>query len=205
MSQLKNTKVVGGFVLGAIVLLVAAIVLFGGGALFQRTTRALIYFQGSVSGLSIGAPVQFRGVTVGSVADIDLEMNAETGAATIPVKLDLDPTRMPEAINAAERAGTSGGYIKQPITCQSLASISLTRSGKGRRTLPISTNRPPRRRLRRSGVECHVRDPVAGQRHRHQPRTGSLGELAQGSDRAPPRRPTRRPSARASTAPAEPK
>jgi hypothetical protein len=46
MLKLTNTKVVGGFVLGAIALLVAAIVLFGGGALFPRTTRALVYFQG---------------------------------------------------------------------------------------------------------------------------------------------------------------
>jgi phospholipid/cholesterol/gamma-HCH transport system substrate-binding protein len=94
MLKLTNTKVVGTFVLGALALVVIAIVLFGGGALFRPTQRAVVYFQGSVSGLSVGAPVAFRGVQVGSVADIILEMNAKTGSATMPVYLEFDPRKV---------------------------------------------------------------------------------------------------------------
>jgi paraquat-inducible protein B len=94
MLTLTNTKVVGGFILSAIALLAAAIVLFGGAALFRPTERAVVYFQGSVSGLSVGAPVAFRGVRVGSVKDIILEMNAKTGAATMPVYLEFEPSKV---------------------------------------------------------------------------------------------------------------
>jgi paraquat-inducible protein B len=75
-------------------LLVAAVVLFGGGALLQNTRTAVVYFEGSVSGLSVGAPVAFRGVTIGSVSDIILEVNAQTGTATIPVYLQIDPSKI---------------------------------------------------------------------------------------------------------------
>jgi paraquat-inducible protein B len=93
MLKLTNTKVVGGFVLGALTLLIVAIVLFAGGALLRRTVMAVVYFQGSVNGLSVGTPVGFRGVQIGSVSNVILEVNAQTGAATIPVYLQLDPTK----------------------------------------------------------------------------------------------------------------
>src|SRR5262245_56657150 len=94
MPKVTTTKVVGGFVLGAIALLVAALVLFGGAALFQSTRKAVVYFEGSVNGLSVGAPVAFRGVDIGSVTDIVLQVNAQTGTATIPVYIQIDPSKI---------------------------------------------------------------------------------------------------------------
>ena len=58
---------VGGFVLGALALVVVAILLFGGSHLFAPRFRAVAFFHGSVAGLEIGAPVTFRGVRIGSV------------------------------------------------------------------------------------------------------------------------------------------
>jgi paraquat-inducible protein B len=81
---------VGGFVLGALVLAVAAILFFGGSRLFERTTHAVVFFEGSVAGLDIGAPVTFRGVRVGSVQRVALHLFTE-GHARIPVTLELLP------------------------------------------------------------------------------------------------------------------
>jgi paraquat-inducible protein B len=83
--------VVGGFVLGGTLLVVAAIVLFGNLRLFSPTISASVVFTGSVAGLSIGAPVTFRGVNVGSVVDITIEFEPKTHIAYIPVQITLEP------------------------------------------------------------------------------------------------------------------
>jgi paraquat-inducible protein B len=82
--------VVGGFVLGGLALAVAAILFFGGTRLFAPTTRAVVFFEGSVAGLDLGAPVTFRGVRVGSVQHVALYLTFD-GRARIPVTVELLP------------------------------------------------------------------------------------------------------------------
>jgi paraquat-inducible protein B len=82
---------VGAFVLGGIVLALAAIVLFGKFHLFNPPRRAAIVFQDSISGLAVGAQVTFRGVRVGAVERIALEFDPKTRTAYIPVTVQLDP------------------------------------------------------------------------------------------------------------------
>lgn len=76
--------------LGGLALAVAAIVFFGGNRLLAPTTRAVVFFEGSIAGLEIGAPVTFRGVRVGSVQGTALYLSSD-GLARIPVTLDLLP------------------------------------------------------------------------------------------------------------------
>ena len=85
---------VGGFVLGGIALAVAAVLFFAGTELFSRTTRAVVFFEGSVGGLSPGAPVTFRGVQVGSVTSVALVLDVGHMSARIPVDLKLEPDRV---------------------------------------------------------------------------------------------------------------
>src|SRR4029453_15074253 len=82
--------VVGAFVLGGLALGVAAILFFGGTRLFQRTSYAVVFFEGSVAGLDIGAPVTFRGVRLGSVQRMALHVSTD-GRARIPVTIELLP------------------------------------------------------------------------------------------------------------------
>jgi paraquat-inducible protein B len=82
--------VVGGFVLGALALGVAAILFFGGSRLFAPRFRAVAFFHGSVAGLEIGAPVTFRGVRIGSVQHIELNL-LSSGQLRIPVTLEFAP------------------------------------------------------------------------------------------------------------------
>ncbi|MBC7165525.1 MAG: MCE family protein [Roseovarius sp.] len=88
-----NPAVLGGFVFGAIAVAVAAILFFGGGRLFKSTERAIIYFEGSVAGLDIGAPVTFRGVRVGTVQKIALQISP-AGEARIPVIVEILPDQV---------------------------------------------------------------------------------------------------------------
>ncbi|HUB47977.1 MAG TPA: MlaD family protein [Acetobacteraceae bacterium] len=84
----NRSAIVGGFVLGALTLAVAAILFFGGSNLLTRKYRVVAFFEDSVAGLDIGAPVTFRGVHVGSVQHIGLEL-LSTGRARIPVVLQF--------------------------------------------------------------------------------------------------------------------
>ncbi len=97
MSQHPQARVVGLFVVVSVLLLVFAIVLFSSGPLISHTRDFVVYFDGSVAGLSIGAPVKFRGVQIGVVKEVLLAMEGEDRASTdfrIPVVFDLDEDRI---------------------------------------------------------------------------------------------------------------
>ncbi|ACC72648.1 MlaD family protein [Paraburkholderia phymatum] len=84
--------VVGGFILGAITLGIAAIVFFGGAQLFAKTSNAVVFFGESVAGLDVGSPVTFHGVRIGSVKRIAVHFSSETMTAKIPVYLEFEST-----------------------------------------------------------------------------------------------------------------
>jgi phospholipid/cholesterol/gamma-HCH transport system substrate-binding protein/paraquat-inducible protein B len=62
----------GVFVLAGIAVLIAVILIFGGGKLFQRSFMVETYLKQSVTGLDTGAAVRFRGVKIGQVTMIGL-------------------------------------------------------------------------------------------------------------------------------------
>lgn len=85
----RNALLVGAFALTAVLLAVLAALWLSGSSLFKRQMRAIVYFQGTVSGLYVGAPVTFRGVSVGRVDNISIEVEPDTREARIPVVLGL--------------------------------------------------------------------------------------------------------------------
>jgi paraquat-inducible protein B len=94
MTSSRGKTLVGAFVLTGILLFVAGLALLGGRRFFQFDTEYVLYFDGSVSGLSIGSPVVFRGVPMGSVTRIMLvpEANEKGNDLTvaIPVYIQID-------------------------------------------------------------------------------------------------------------------
>lgn len=90
MSPKLYKTTVGAFVIIGILLFTAGVVLLGGGRLFGESLKYVLYFDGSVSGLAIGAPVVFRGVPMGSVTQISLVANARDSNVTIPVTIQID-------------------------------------------------------------------------------------------------------------------
>ncbi len=61
-------------------------------------THAIPYileFQESVRGLAPGAPVEFRGIRLGTVKKIEFNPQLESGASFIAVYIDLEPQRIP--------------------------------------------------------------------------------------------------------------
>ncbi|HSA82100.1 MAG TPA: MlaD family protein, partial [Geminicoccaceae bacterium] len=54
----------------------------------------LVHFDGSVRGLRAGAPVEFRGMRIGSVVDVRLEIDPGQDAVRIPVTIGIEPQRI---------------------------------------------------------------------------------------------------------------
>jgi len=61
---------------------------------YVKKTRWLLHFEGSVGGLSVGAPVKFKGIKIGEVIDIKLEFDYEALAFRIPVIIEIEPERI---------------------------------------------------------------------------------------------------------------
>ena len=93
MSKMANKSVIGAFVIGAIALAVIAVVVFGSGKFLAKEQKYIMYFQGSVKGLSIGSPVVLRGVKIGEVKDISIRPQEDL-TVSIPVIVTIDVDKM---------------------------------------------------------------------------------------------------------------
>jgi paraquat-inducible protein B len=56
--------------------------------------RWLLHFEDSVAGLSVGAPVKFKGIHIGQVIDINLEFDYDAMAFRIPVVVEIEQERV---------------------------------------------------------------------------------------------------------------
>jgi len=93
MSKPISKSLIGAFVVGAIALLLVGVAIFGSGRFFTTRPVVVMFFEGSVKGLSVGAPVMFRGVPIGNVTDIEILSNQKERTALIPVYAEFDPRR----------------------------------------------------------------------------------------------------------------
>ena len=84
MDESKRYFRLGLFVVVTLVVMAAVLFLLGGRKLFQPTFIFETYFNESVAGLELGAPVRFRGVPLGQVSEI------LTSAATYERDVPLD-------------------------------------------------------------------------------------------------------------------
>ena len=94
MSKKASPTLIGSFVAGVIGIIVAGILIISGGRLLTSDKSSyVLYFQGSVKGLNIGSPVNFRGVNIGTVTDIQLVVSENESEIRIPVIIEIDNTR----------------------------------------------------------------------------------------------------------------
>jgi len=90
MARRASPTLIGAFVMGAVVLALGAVFVLGGRQWFKRPVTCVMAFDGSVAGLTVGAPVLFRGVSLGAVSDIELRH----GGTQIIVVGEIEPSRI---------------------------------------------------------------------------------------------------------------
>jgi paraquat-inducible protein B len=86
--------VIGLFVFLGIVLALGAGLVLTSGQWMKETYPYVMVFKGDVSGLIPGAPVQYQGVTVGTVESIQLVVDQEKDEAYVPVIVHFDPAKI---------------------------------------------------------------------------------------------------------------
>ncbi len=95
MSVRAKPTIIGIFVCGAAVLAVAAVLMFGGGKVFNHQEKFIIYFADSVNGLQVGSAVKYKGVQIGQVSNIFIHYDqGDVGSDDIPVMIEIDTTRL---------------------------------------------------------------------------------------------------------------
>ena len=115
MSAKANPVRIGVFVVGAIALVVAGLLAFGSRGLFTEHPRYIAFFEGSVAGLNVGAPV--------GVAHLLYHSSERSASGTI------------RSLSAFSPAGLRGS------NCRAIVAFCLTRSGRSMPTTATSTGR----------------------------------------------------------------
>jgi paraquat-inducible protein B len=133
MAKQTNKTVIGIFVISAIAMLIAGVIVIGGGQMFKKTVKYVMFFDRSVKGLSVGAPVVWSGVKVGSVSSVEVDFDADKFKIDIPVVIELDPSLInikgKQAKNIQERGRVMSRLIelglRARLTLQSLVTGQL--------------------------------------------------------------------------------
>lgn len=90
MSRQANPAVVGGFVIGAVALILIGVLSFGGGSLLRERHKFVLNFKESLKGLNVGSPVLFKGVRVGRVCDLIVRYDPVKQRISTPVYIELE-------------------------------------------------------------------------------------------------------------------
>jgi len=123
MAKKTNPKLIGGFVVGAIVLAIVGILAFGGTQYFVQKQTAVLFFEGSLSGLDVGSPVTFRGVKVGTVTDVAIQYDVNKATLHIPVHIQIEPDKF-QLISGERNVKNILTLIKRGLRGQ-LVSVSM--------------------------------------------------------------------------------
>jgi len=91
MNKPPNKTLIGAFVVAALALAAGFVMVLGSGKFLDRNPKVYVYFNGSVKGLQVGSPVMFRGVKIGEVSNIALDLNAQDLSVLVPIEIELRP------------------------------------------------------------------------------------------------------------------
>lgn len=113
MSDKPNTVAIGAFIVGAALIAISALIFIEGSGWGGDKTRIVMVFDGSVKGLSVGAPLALRGVQIGQVTDIDLILDTDTIDVTMMVEAKIDGKNF-------ETRGGAEGYMGDEMVSRGL-------------------------------------------------------------------------------------
>ncbi len=142
MSKQASKTTIGAFVVGAIALAVAGVLIFGSGKFLRDLETYVMYFEGSVKGLNVGAPVIFRGVKIGSVLDIVLQYNPEDLTVYIPVIIEVERDKFKSISDKKKRRTSLGVLIDLGLRAQLQLQSMVT--GQLMVDLDFRPDEPPR-------------------------------------------------------------
>jgi paraquat-inducible protein B len=109
MSQKPNPTSIGLFIVVGAALGVTGLLVFSSSKLFTQTRDCIVYFNESLNGLNEGAPVKYRGVTIGSVKRVMVHFDQATNDYTMPVIIELQEKLIRERVGEGVEVFTEHG------------------------------------------------------------------------------------------------
>ncbi len=122
MAAPTNHWKLGLFVVLGFIVAMGTIVELGARSLKKTTVTYKSYFDESVQGLDVGSPVKFRGVTIGSVAVIDVAPDSRH----VEVTLELDVDKLNDLSLNVVGAGKNARIAVPPDLRVQLGSAGIT-------------------------------------------------------------------------------
>lgn len=90
MSIRANPTAIGAFLIGAVVIIIAGLAVLASATWFQNRSTFVSYFSESINGLEYGAPVKFQGVPIGTVTDLEIQIDRVGKTFQVPVQYEID-------------------------------------------------------------------------------------------------------------------
>jgi len=147
-----SPTLIGVFVIGAFLLLIAGLLAFGGASLFTRPQRFVVYFDESVHGLDPGAAVKVRGVRVGRVADINVHFDQAKHVSEVEVICEISRNVL-VAPDGQRIDFSAAGQIEQLVKDGMRAELAVQGLATGLLYVELSFHEPQEYPLReRSGA-----------------------------------------------------
>lgn len=137
----KRSVALGAFVVMALVLAVVLITALGKGRFFgSGRTQAVVWFDKSVKGLTVGAPVTFRGVPVGQVEAIGVELDPQSLKSRLPITLAVST----DALSIKARGRGAQRDALQALINRGLVAQMVTQSlVTGQVMIDLNIGEPP--------------------------------------------------------------
>ncbi|MBG89677.1 MAG: hypothetical protein CMO80_22640 [Verrucomicrobiales bacterium] len=112
MSSKTSPTLVGMFVVIGVIIAVGTVMVIGSGKLFATKLTYILYFNESVNGLQKGAPVKFKGVTIGKVKSLQIHYHEDKDQIHIPVIIELDAKTIYESLDTDLHENQIGDFHK---------------------------------------------------------------------------------------------
>jgi phospholipid/cholesterol/gamma-HCH transport system substrate-binding protein len=138
VARQPSSALIGAFVVGAVLLAVAAAVLLNGDRFFSRRTTHVAYFDGSLDGLDVGAPVTFNGVRIGSVTDVRVVIEPDATSVRTPVLFDIDEHRLHAAKGGTVASGDPANRLDALIQHGLRARLEIQSLVTGQRAVALN-------------------------------------------------------------------
>ena len=151
MAKQTNKTIIGVFVISAITMLIAGVIVLGGGQMFKKTVKFVMFFDRSVKGLSVGAPVVWSGVKIGSVSSVEVDYDVDKFEIDIPVVIELDLSLIKIKGKPAKNIQERGQRMSQWIELGLRAQLTLQSIVTGQ--LMIALDFHPDKPARLTGIK----------------------------------------------------
>ena len=106
---------------------------------FSQRLYYVMYFNGSVRGLAVGAPLEFQGIPVGQVENIDIRMDKKSLDVKIPVLVSIQPQNFDVDIKPEESEVAMQKLVEKGLRAKLETGSLLT----GQKLITLSMEKDP--------------------------------------------------------------